>query len=151
MRWTAIAVAGGLALGACAGQPASPGASFSVGSAGATYALTAVDGKALPANAYFGVDVSVNAASGKLTLDGDHGYALSVDYDRHFASGNRDVPFTLSEQGTWSASGGTLTLTPAGGAAHKASVAGNEVSVSLTVPDSSPPEPATKSYTFSRT
>ncbi len=151
MRWTAMAVAGGLVLAACAGQPASPGANFSVGSAGATYALATVEGKALPANAYFGVDVSVNATSGKLTLAGDHAYTLAVDYDRHFASGNRDVRFTESEQGTWSAAGSTLTLTPTSGGAHKVTVAGNELSLSLTVPDSSPPERATKTYTFSRT
>ncbi len=150
MRWTAIAVAGGLVLAACAGQPASPGANFSVGSAGATYALATVEGKALPANAYFGVDVSVNATSGKLTLDGDHSYTLTVEYDRHFASGNRDVLFTQAEQGSWGVSGSLLTLTPAGGTAHKATVAGNEISFSLTVPDSSPPERATKTYAFAK-
>ncbi len=150
MRWLAMAMAGGLALAGCAGQPESPGANFSVGSAGATYALNAVEGKALPANAYFGVDVSVNATSGRLTLDGDHSYTLSVEYDRHFASGNRDVLFTMSEQGSWTVSGSTLTLTPAGAAAHKATIAGNEISLSLTVPDSSPPERATKTYAFAR-
>lgn len=150
MRWMAMVVASGLALAACAGQPESPGANFSVGSAGATYALAAVEGKTLPANAYFGVDVSVNATSGKLTLAGDHSYTLTVEYDRHFASGNRDVLFTLSEEGSWSASGGTLTLTPNGGASHKATIAGNEVSLSLTVPDSSPPERATKMYAFAK-
>ena len=151
MRTRILALAAGIALAACTGQPESPAASLSLGSAGAGYALTAVDGQALPANAYFGVDVSVGATGGKLTLAGDHSYALSVTYDRHFASGNRNVVFTQSEQGTWSASGNELTLTPASGSAHKALVSATQVSMALTVPDSSPPERATKTYTFTKT
>ncbi len=151
MRTRVLALVAGIGLAACAGQPESPGASLSVGSTGAVYALSAVDGKALPANAYFGVDVAVNATGGRLTLSADHAYTLDVDYDRHFASGNRDVPFTLSEPGTWSVSGATLTLAAAGGSAHKATIAGNAVSLTITVPDSSPPERATRVYTFTRT
>ena len=153
MRWLAVtAVAGGLALAACAGQPASPGASLSVGSTGATYALAAVDGKALPANAYFGVDVSVNALAGKLMLGSDHSYTLSVDYDRHFASGNRDVPFSLEEQGTWRASGNALTLTPSGGgSAHTATVAGTQLAMVLSLAEASPAERGAKTYTFAHT
>ena len=153
MRWqVTMALAGGLALAACGGQPASPGASFSVGSTGATYALAAVEGKALPANAYFGVDVSVNATAGKLTLGSDHSYALSVDYHRHFASGNRDVPFTLAEEGTWSASGNALTLTPSGGgSAHTATVAGTQLAMVLSLAEASPAERGAKTYTFAHT
>ncbi len=152
MRWMGTAVlAGGIVLAACTGQPESPGASLSVGGAGASYSLASVDAQPLPATAYFGVDVSVRATAGKLTLADDHGYTLSVAYVRHFASGNRDVSFTQSEQGTWSRSGNELTLTPASGSAHKALVAGSEVSMALTVPDSSPPERATKTYTFTKT
>ncbi len=147
MRTRILALVAGVALAACTAQPESP----SVGRAGAGYALTAVDGKALPANAYLGVDVSVGATGGTLTLQGDHTYTLSVAYDRHFASGNRDVRFTQSEQGTWSASGNELTLTPASGSPHKALVAGSQVSMALTVPDSSPPERATRTYTFAKT
>ncbi len=152
MRYTAMAVVlAAIGLAACTGQPESPSASFSVGAAGASYSLASVDGQAVPATAYFGVDVSVRATGGKLTLGEDHSYSLSVAYDRHFASGNRDTSFTLTEQGTWSASGNELTLTPANGSAHKALVAGSRVSLALTVPDSSPPERATKTYTFTKT
>ncbi len=151
MRTRILVLVAGMAFAACTGQPESPGASFSVGGTGASYSLTSVDAQPLPATAYFGVDVSVRATGGKLTLAEDHTYALSVAYVRHFASGNRDVSFTQSEQGTWSASGNELTLTPAGGSAHGALGAGSQVSMALTVPDSSPPERATKTYVFTKT
>jgi len=151
MRWaTVLAVAEVATVAACTRQPESPGASFSIGSAGANFQLTAVDAHPLPATAYFGVDVSVRAMGGGLALAGDHGYTLRVAYVRHFASGNREETFTQSEQGTWRASGNELTLTPASGAAHKATIAGNQLSMLLTVEDSSPPERATKAYAFAR-
>jgi hypothetical protein len=152
MAWAgALLLAAVVGGAACAGQPDSPSASLSVGSAGASYALASVDGQKLPATAYFGVDVSVTAQGGTLTLSSDGTYALSVSYNRHFASGNRDVPFTQAEQGRWSMSGSVLTLTPTGGTPHKAAISGSQLSLDLTVEDSSPPERATKMYTFTRT
>ena len=151
MRWTSVVVAVVLGGAACNGQPESPSANLSVGSAGASFSLSAVGGQPLPANAYFGVDVSVAAQRGSLALAPDHSYTLTIAYDRHFASGNRDVPFTQAEQGGWSASGSDVTLTPAGGAPRKATLSGSELSFDLTVEDSPPPERATKSYTFQRT
>ncbi len=139
------------ALAACTGQPESPSASLSVGSAGATYALSAVDGQRLPAIAYFGVDVSVAATGGSLALAPDRTYTLNLAYNRHFASGNRDVPFTQAEQGSWSLAGTELTLVPSGGTPHKATVAGNELTMVLTLADASPPERATKTYAFTKT
>ncbi len=149
-RWIS-SIAGGLLLAACAGQPENPSPSLNVGSAGATYGLAAVDGQRLPATAYFGVDVSVHATAGTLVLRADHGYTLRVSYVRHFASGDRDVDFTQTEQGTWSATGTELTLAPTAGTAHRAALAGNQVTMALTVEASSPPERATKSYTFMKT
>jgi len=151
MRWaTVLAVAGVATVAACTRQPESPGASFSIGSAGANFQLIAVDAHAVPATAYFGVDVSVRAVGGGVALAGDHSYTLRVAYVRHFASGNREETFTQSEQGTWGASGNELTLTPTSGTTHTATIAGDELSMLLTVEDSSPPERATKTYTFAR-
>lgn len=150
MRWTSIAVVVAGAAFGCAGQPESPSPSFNVGSAGATYGLTSVDGQALPATAYFGVDVSVRATAGTLALAPDHSYALRVAYVRHFASGDRDVTFAQTEQGSWSANVSELALSPTGGAPHKAVIAGPQLTLALTVQDASPPERATKSYTFVR-
>ena len=152
MRWIGGLLVACVGAGvACAGQPESPSANLSVGSSGASYALSTVDGQRLPATAYFGVDVSVAAQGGTLTLAADRTYTLSLSYNRHFASGNRDVPFTLAEQGSWTANGSTVTLTPAGGTARKATISGAQLSFDLTVPDSSPPERATKSYAFVKT
>ncbi len=130
--------------------PPSPNGIFTVGDTGAAYTLTAVDDRPLPAIAYLGVDVSVRATGGTLRLGSDHTYALAIAYDRHFASGNRDVSFRQTEQGSWAASGDKLTLTPAEGGAHTATIAGARLAFPFTVEDSSPPERATKTYTFTR-
>jgi len=151
MRWTSVLLAVVVALAACNGQPEGPGASLSLGSSGASYTLSAVGGQPLPATAYFGVDVAVTAQGGALTLSPDRTYTLGLSFDRHYASGNRDVAFNQAEQGSWSVNGSDLRLTPAGGTPHKATISGSQLSFDLTVEDSPPPERATKSYTFVRT
>jgi DsbC/DsbD-like thiol-disulfide interchange protein len=146
----AAAVLLAAALAACATQPEGPRASPDIGPAGTTYALAAVDAQPLPAVAYFGVDVAIQATKGDLALAADHGYTLDLEFNSHFASGNRDVPFTQPEQGRWSGTGSDILLTSTSGLSHKVTLSGDSLQVVLTVADADPPDRATKSYTFRR-
>lgn len=150
MRWIRVIATAAAAVTACARLPESPAANPSLGAAGASYALTSVEAHPLPATAYFGVDVAVRATAGTLVLAADHSFDLRVDFVRHFASGNRDFPFSFAEHGTWALTGDTLALAPAGAPPQRAIVAGDVVTLTLTVPDSPPPERATKPYAFKR-
>ncbi len=142
-----------VAVAGCAKETTATGGTlFSVSSLGAQYQLTAVADQPLPATAYLGVDVSAQATGGTLTLSGEGTYALNVQYVRHFASGNRDVSTVLAEQGKWSASrdnANAVILTPSTGSARKATAVGDNLVLTLTVPDS-PGDRATKVYRFTK-